>query len=93
MKRESVTFNFRGHFRVDSFLAFARHRAARLDLPLAVLASDDGMIALAVEGQADLVDAFDMACSLGPHDCLVLDVERNPASSALFTSRNERIGQ
>ena len=41
----------------------------------------------------DLVDAFDMACSLGPHDCIVLDVERAPASPALFESRNERMGQ
>lgn len=93
MKRESVIFTFKGSFVVESFLAFAVHRASKLDLPLAVLASDDSMVALAVDGQVDLVDAFDMACSLGPHDCLVLDVERKPATSALFESRNERMGQ
>lgn len=93
MKRESVLFTFTGDLVVESFLAFARHRAARLDLPMAVLASDENAVAVAVEGQVDLVDAFDMACSLGPHDCIVLDVERAPASPALFESRNERMGQ
>lgn|GEM_PF-1862821 len=93
MKRESVIFTFTGKIVPDSFIAFARHRAARLDLPLALLASDDNSVAVAVDGQADLVDAFDMACSLGPHDCIVLDVERAPASPAIFESRNERMGQ
>lgn len=93
MKRESVLFTFSGKLVSDSFVAFARHRAAKLDLPFAVLASDENSVVLAVDGQTDLVDAFDMACSLGPHDCIVLDVERAPASPALFESRNERLGQ
>ncbi|WP_346910946.1 hypothetical protein [uncultured Roseibium sp.] len=93
VKRERVIFTFSGRIVPDSFVAFARHRAAKLDLPLAVLASDDSSVAVAVDGQVDLVDAFDMACSLGPHDCIVLDVERSPAPAALFESRNERTGQ
>lgn len=93
MKRESVVFTFSGKLDAESFVAFARHRAAKLDLPLAVLACDDSAVALAIDGQADLVDAFDMACSLGPHDCIVLDVERAAVSPALFESRNERMGQ
>ncbi len=32
---------------------------------------------LAVKGQEDLVDAFEMACSLGPYDCIILDIERS----------------
>lgn len=93
MERESAIFSFSGKIVVESFLAFARHRAAKLDLPLAVLSSDDSLVSLAVDGQPDLVDAFDMACSLGPQDCLVLEVERREASPALFESRNERNGQ
>ena len=61
MKRERVIFTFSGRIVPDSFVAFARHRAKKLDLPLAVLACDDSSVALAVDGQADLVDAFDMA--------------------------------
>ncbi|WP_198174162.1 acylphosphatase [Mesorhizobium xinjiangense] len=93
MNRESVIFKFSGRLDADSFIAFARHRATRLDLPLAVLTSDNGQVALAVGGQPDLVDAFDMACSLGPNDCIVLDVEREPAPEALLESRNEGMGQ
>ena len=93
MKRESVILTFSGGLTPDSFVAFARHRAARLDLPLAELSCSADAVALAVEGQTDLVDAFEMACSLGPHDCIVLDVERAPASPALFKFRNERMGQ
>jgi acylphosphatase len=90
VKRASVILTFSGALVADSFLAFVRHRADRLELPFAVLASDDTAVAVAVDGQADLVDAFDMACSLGPRDCIVLDVTRAPAPSALFESRNER---
>lgn len=93
MKRESVIFTFSGKLVADSFVEFARHRAEKLDIPLAVLASDSGSVALAVDGQSDLVDAFDIACSLGPHDCIVLDVERAPASPALIESKNDRMGQ
>lgn len=92
-KRERVIYTFTGRFAIESFLGFARHRAARLDLPLAVLSNDDSAISLAVEGQEDLLDAFEMACSLGPHDCLVRDVEAAPAPIALFEQRNERMGQ
>jgi hypothetical protein len=33
-------------------------------------------------GSHDLVDAFEMACSLGPYECLVLDVVRHAARAA-----------
>lgn len=91
VKRASVILTFSGTLVADSFLAFVRHRADKLELPFAVLASDDNSVAVAVAGQTDLVDAFDMACSLGPRDCIVLDVARSPAPSAVFESRNERI--
>ena len=93
MKRESVILTFSGKLHAESFLAFARHRAARLDLPLAVLTKREETIALGVEGQPDLVDAFEMACSLGPHDCIVFEVERAAAPPALFQFRNERMAQ
>ncbi|MBC7735937.1 MAG: hypothetical protein H7245_01645 [Candidatus Saccharibacteria bacterium] len=59
-----------------SFAEFARHRAARLSLHLDWLDQTDRLARLRVIGQADLVDAFEMALSLGPQDCLVLDVTR-----------------
>ena len=93
MNSEGVILTFSGTLATKSFLAFARHRAQRLDLALEILAQDNQAISLAVQGQPDLVDAFDMACSLGPHDCIVLDVVREQAPAALFNLRNERTGQ
>lgn len=78
MFQQKVTLTFSGRLREASFVDFAVHRAGRLDLPLTVVASDCEQVTVTVEGQADLIDAFDMACSLGPYDCLVLDVARAP---------------
>ncbi|WP_187969087.1 hypothetical protein [Aquibium microcysteis] len=69
----TVRLRFEGRFVVSSFVDFAARRAARLDLDARVLRADDRVIALDVTGQRDLIDAFEMACSLGPLDCLVLD--------------------
>jgi hypothetical protein len=75
--RERIVFT--GRFEPASFADFAAHRAARLALDLAVEAAGRYRVVLSVGGQEALVDAFEMACSLGPIDCVVLDVERGPA--------------
>ncbi len=73
---ETVTFRFTGDLPQASFAAFASHRAARLSLQLDWLDQTDRMARLRIVGQPDLVDAFEMALSLGPQDCLVRDVTR-----------------
>lgn len=80
---EKARFVFKGHLQADAFVAFARHRAGRLDIALDVESAGAASVDVTVEGPADLVDAFEMACSLGPYECLVLDVVRTvPASNA-----------
>jgi len=69
-------FVFTGRLRTDSFVEFARHRAARLGLWIDVTLMSEEAIA------AELVDAFEMACSLGPYDCLVLEVARHDRALA-----------
>jgi hypothetical protein len=73
---ESARFVFKGRLRTESFVEFARHRAARLGLGFEVEHVSVDVVALNVSGAVELVDAFEMACSLGPYDCLVLDVAR-----------------
>lgn len=75
-REETAVLRFDGQLREASFLEFAQHRAGRLSLGLAVLALSPGSARLAVSGPPDLVDAFEMALSLGPGDCLVLEVVR-----------------
>lgn len=71
------TFTFSGHLNPASFADFARHRAARLDLGLELGTLRDTTAELSVTGKADLIDMFEMAMSLGPHDCVILDVARH----------------
>lgn len=74
----TVTFVFSGRFEPASFAEFARHRAARLALDAAAPELRPDRVRITVSGQDDLVDAFEVACSLGPIDCLVDDVVRYP---------------
>ncbi len=75
-----ATFVFLGRFRPDSFAAFVAHRAARLDLAAEATAFGSARAEVTVSGDAALIDAFEMACSLGPIDCLVTDAFRSAGS-------------
>ncbi len=70
------TLEFRGRLVPDSFAEFARHRAARLSLRLEVLGQTAADARFRIIGPADLLDAFELALSLGPANSLVHDVRR-----------------
>jgi hypothetical protein len=80
---EQACFVFTGQLRTDSFIEFARHRAARLGLRIDVGQISVQALTVTVSGAAELVDAFEMACSLGPYDCLVLEVARHDRKCAV----------
>lgn len=67
---------FKGRLRTGSFIAFARHRADRLGVGIAIGDISDDAVGMDISGAPELIDAFEMACSLGPQDCLVTDVTR-----------------
>jgi len=71
--QQAAMLVFQGRFRTESFLDFVRHRAERLALEAGIGAVTPERIEVSVTGHADLLDAFELACSLGPIDCLVLD--------------------
>jgi hypothetical protein len=73
---QSATLIFLGRFRPQSFLDFVRRRADRLSLDAEVGAISADLIEVSVAGPRELVDAFEIACSLGPLDCIVLDHSR-----------------
>lgn len=72
----AANFVFSGELECASFVEFARHRADRLDLELDVGACGRASISVSVSGADVLVDAFEMACSLGPYNCIIRDVVR-----------------
>jgi hypothetical protein len=71
-----VRMVFIGRFEILGFLDFVSERAARLALDVVVEAFGTERFEVWVSGQPGLIDAFEMACSLGPLDCLVLEVLR-----------------
>jgi hypothetical protein len=75
-----VRIVFVGRFRLKSFTEFVEHRARRLGLEATIDEASATRFGTVVAGQPELIDAFEMACSLGPFDCLILDVERNDRS-------------
>lgn len=77
---DPVTLVFTGRLVPPSFADFVAHRAARLALDHGLGPVDASRAEVTVRGDPDLVDAFEMACSLGPLDCVVLDCSRAPAA-------------
>jgi hypothetical protein len=72
-------FVFLGRFNPGNFAEFMRHRAGRLALHADFGTISAHRIEVGVEGADDLIDMFEMACSLGPIDCLVVDIYRDAA--------------
>jgi acylphosphatase len=82
---ETATLVFLGRFHPDSFIEFVQHRAQRLALRAGTQLIRDDRIEVSVSGEADLIDAFEVACTLGPIDCLVLDNHRLTIASPRAT--------
>jgi hypothetical protein len=80
---DTVRFRFSGDLDPAAFVAFAEHRARRLDIGLRVRASGRDAATFDVTGAPELVDMFEMACSLGPAECVVSDVTREAISTAM----------
>lgn len=73
---EFVTLVFTGRLVPPSFAEFVRHRAGRLALEHGLGAVEADSAEVMVRGHPDLIDAFEMACSLGPLDCMILACHR-----------------
>ncbi|MCD2172451.1 hypothetical protein [Rhizobium sp. C4] len=77
-----VAFVFSGALVQASFRQFAQHRANRLSLGIDFGAASDRFFDVTVTGDEALVDMFEMACSLGPYDCIIQDVTRRDIAPA-----------
>jgi len=69
-------FRFRGRLREASFRAFAEAPAARLGLALHALDVTEARAEARVAGEEALLGMFEMACALGPLDCVIREAER-----------------
>lgn len=71
-----------GRFDNGSFPDWICHRAGLLNLSGWVKAQGDARVDVLVSGDADLVEAFEVACSLGPADIMVDRIDRKPGNLA-----------
>lgn len=84
--------NLSQHFRIlgdvgaPVFAAWITRHAKRLGLTGAILRHQANQLDLVVTGQADLLDAMALGCSLGPQEVWVDQVERRPGN---HSGRNE----
>lgn len=76
-----VEFVFSGDLKQASFRQFAQHRAERLALGIDFGAASERFFDVTVAGDEALIDMFEMACSLGPYDCIIHDVTRRDIAS------------
>jgi hypothetical protein len=72
----TTELEFTGDLDPESFAGFAAHRAARLSVCHSVVSGSATSAVIRLTGPEALIDAFEMALSLGPRDCLVRDVRR-----------------
>lgn len=71
-----IVMTFEGLLPIQSFADFAQHRAARLSLNLTVLSQNIERACFILKGPHVLIDAFEMAMSLGPAECHVKNITR-----------------
>ena len=88
----SATLVFLGRFQPESFLDFVRHRADLLALHAGIGTARPDRIEISVAGPEELVDAFEVACILGPIDCLVLEYSRLAQPAGCRPARESACG-
>ncbi|MGV0910377.1 acylphosphatase [Martelella sp. FOR1707] len=78
---QTQKFIMRGRFGADSFLPWMDRHARKLGLEKRIIAASPERIEMAVKGPPALIDAMEMACSLGPIDIWVEDIECLPLNA------------
>lgn len=78
----ATEFRLTGRVLAPGFADWICHRARLLDLSGWVRATPDGALCIVVVGPQPLIDAMEMACSLGPTNVLVEGIEARPAALA-----------
>jgi len=83
----TITLLITGNFRSADFSEWIVHRAAKLNLSGWVKPHNDQFIEIFVCGDQTLIDALEVACSLGPIDAQVHTIAKKPAISTVLPSR------
>lgn len=74
-------FMLRGELQSPNFLPWVERHSRKLGLRCETLHADPSKAVFKVDGQVDLIDAFEVGCLLGPYDVWVESITRGPATS------------
>ena len=77
LSNQRQRFTIRGKLESPSFLPWVDRHSYRLGLSLEHIRADAACVEIEVEGQADLIDALEVGCLLGPFDVWVESIERS----------------
>lgn len=77
-----IAMTFHGLLPVQCFANFAQHRATRLSLEMDIVSQNIEHACFVIQGPPVLIDAFEMAMSLGPAECQVHTIARQNISIA-----------
>lgn|GEM_PF-5785667 len=80
----------RGRFPTESFPAWIVDRARRLNLEGSVCMKSDQCIEVCLSGERVMVEAMEVACSLGPIDVQVDTVDVQQEQNSVTTDRHPR---
>ena len=83
----ATEFRLTGHVSADGFVDWIAHRAGLLDLNGWVTRDGPNAITIVVAGPQPMVDAMEMACSLGP---VSVDVERIESCVKVLAQQPDR---
>lgn len=77
------SFKIHGRFEADTLLDWVTHRAKLLDLAGCGKVIEKGLVEVLVSGNPVLVDAMEVACSLGPGKAFIdrVQVEEQPLAN------------
>ncbi|MEM7257206.1 MAG: hypothetical protein AAF404_07440 [Pseudomonadota bacterium] len=78
---QALKLGIYGHFPDDAMVNWIVHRAGVLDLSGAVDSQSSSLIEVVVIGELVLLDAFEVACSLGAINAQVHSITRQPLAS------------
>lgn len=81
MSNHSRLFTLQGELQSASFLPWVARHSRKLGLACETLHVDACRAVFKVDGQADLIDAFEVGCLLGPIDVWVEKITSCPATS------------
>ncbi len=83
-KHKSLEFSLSGHVGAEDFVPWMQKHARKLGVEFTVLEASPRHLSIRTTGVIEMVDAFVLACSLGPQSVCIKDVVRTDTSVSIF---------